>query len=297
MNAGAITFLEGVLFVGENFGRGRVLVFDGEGRGLHAGFELGSRSAVSGLIADSDRRLWIADTESKLVRAWNVFGREDQGFAPATYALDAPAGGIEDGPVDVALSAGSTWTGLWVAMGGQRRGAVGLYLADGTRLESLRSQGLPQNVFDRVTRLATAGELVGALEAGAHRVQIFRRLDFHMAMPLGRLGFLGAGRAVALELLEDGSAVVGFAAEDAGGVDRILWLDPTGQVRGEVANSSAPTHPGGATISGLVDLALEAPHAEAALFVLDQLGARVQVLNLRGRAWGAFETDTPYSAD
>lgn len=297
MNAGAITFLEGVLFVGENFGRGRVLVFDGEGRGLHAGFELGARSSVSGLIADSDRRLWIADTESKLVRAWNVFGREGKGFAPKTYALDAPAGGIEDGPVDVALSAGSTWTGLWVAMGGQRRGAVGLYLADGTRLESLRSEGLPQNVFDRVTRLATAGELIGVLEAGAHRVQVFRRLDFHMAMPLGRLGAFGAGRAVALELLEDGSAVVGFAAEDADGIDRILWLDPTGQVRGEVANSLAPTHPGGATIAGLVDFALEAQHDEAALFVLDQQGARIQVFNLSGRAWGGFETDTPYSAD
>lgn len=296
MNEGAIAFLEGILFVGENFGRGRVLVFDAEGRGLHAGFGLGPRSAVSGLIADSDRRLWIADTVTRRVRAWNVFGREDVGFAPVAPEVEAPTGGVEDGPIDVALAAGRTYTGVWVAEGGRRRSAVGLYLPDGTRLEALRSEGDPKRAFERVTRVATAGELVGVLEHGARQVQVFRGLDFHFAIPLERAMGRDAGRAVALGLLEDGSALVGFGAEADGGalVERILWLEPSGHVRREVANSAAPTHPGGATIAGLVDLALESGAASTALYVLDELGRRVQVFNLEGRAWGAFETATPY---
>ena len=314
MNAGAIAFLEGILFVGENFGRGRVLVFDEDGRGLHAGFELGPGSAVSGLVADSDRRLWIADTASRHVRLWNVFGREDAGFVPQGGVLEAAAGGRTDGPVDVALAAGSTYTGVWALEGGLRRSAVGLYLPDGTRLEGLRSEGNPKQAFDHGTRLATAGELVAVLEHGRRQVQVFRGLEFHFAIPLMRAAGVSADRAVALALLTDGSALVGLGpSEDAevdpgaGVVERILWLEPSGHVRAEIANSASPQHPGGSTIDGLVDFALDpgsdpTAHSardasQAALYVLDRLGKRVQVFNLEGRAWGAFDTEEPFVVD
>lgn len=305
MNDGAIAFHEGILFVGENFGRGRVLVFDAEGRGVHAGFELGARSVVSGLVADSDRRLWIADTAARRVRAWNVFGREDAGFV--ARARQPETASAEDGPLDVALAPGEAYTGVWVASGGVRRGAVGLFLPDGTRLEVLRSEGDPKRAFEHVVRLATAGELIGVLERGRARVQVFRGLDFHFAIPLERaLGELrrsgGAGRPVALGLLDDGSALVGFGPGEGlrdgeAHPERILWLEPSGHVRREVLSSAGPTHPGGATIAGLVDFALEDTHHGTALYVLDQLGQRVQVFNLEGRHWGSFETDAPFVAE
>ena len=129
-----------------------------------------------------------------------------------------------------------------------------------------------------------------------------------------RAAGVSADRAVALALLADGSALVGLGpSEDAevdpgaGVVERILWLEPSGHVRAEIANSAAPQHPGGATIDGLVDFALDPASdptahpardaSHAALYVLDRLGKRVQVFNLEGRAWGAFDTEAPFVAD
>lgn len=282
MNGGGLALSEGVLFWGLDSGRGLVRAFDFEGRALGASLDLGPGSSVSGLVADADRRVWVADTRRGLLLGLTLFGYEGAEFRPTAGELEAPAGGRVDGPVDVALAPSKELLGLWIASGGRRRAAVGLYLPDGTRLEALRSMGDPKRAFDRVTRLSGAGELLAVLEGGAGRVQVFRRGDFHFA--LGTNAPRGQPiRAVAL--LSDGRFVVALGDGDG---ERVLLLDAAGRELRQLAPGS-PSEGGGST-DAVVDLCVEpgARDREARLFVLDREGLRVQVFNLEGRCYGAF---------
>ncbi len=298
MNGGSLALFEGVLYWGLDRGRGAaVCAHDLDGHPLEV--ELGPRpgdaagatgASVSGLAVDADRRMWLADTRAGLVRGYSLFGREGASFAPQPGPLEAPAADYVDGPVDLAVAPGETWTGLWVASGGERRGAVGLYLPDGTRLASLRSEGDPKRAFRRVVRLAVRGEELWVLEAGARRVQVFRRGEFHFLFDLRALA---AGRTWprALWPLSDGRLVLAVAGES--GDDAVLLLDHSGhslRVLVEGADAELGAEPPEGRVLGPVDLAVEeaAEDRRARLVLCDLEGARVQVFNLEGRCYGSF---------
>lgn len=281
MNGGALALREGVLFWGANLGHGEVFTFDLDGRPLEPKLDLGPRSSVSGLAADGDRRLWIADTQRGELRGHNLFGFEGAHFEPTAGALEAPVGGLVDGPVDVALAPGDDYLGLWVATGGVRRAAVGLFLPDGTRLTALRSEGDPKRPFERVTRLSSAAGRLAVLESGAGRIQVFRGADFHF-------GFLsGADRPRALVLLEDGRCVVALGAD---GAERLALFDASGRERKQLAGSVPDADGELGSVEGAVALAVEDVGSDRAarLFLLDREGTRVQVFNLEGRCYGGF---------
>jgi len=279
MNGGALALSEGVLFWGLDLGRGIVRAFDFDGRALGAGLDLGPASSVSGIVADADRRVWVADTRRGQLRGLNLFGYEGAEFVPEGGPLEAPGGGFSDGPVDVALAPGRELLGLWVALGGTRRGAVGLFLPDGTRLESLRSMGNPKLSFDRVTRLSGSGELLAVLETGEARVQVFRRGEFHFAFAPGH------GRLRAVAVLVDGRFVVALGDDHA---ERVVLFDAA--VREQRQLAPRPANEGGGEARGVVDVVVDQQPSDAGsrLFLLDLEGTRVQVLNLKGRCYGAF---------
>ena len=308
MNGGSLALFEGVLYWGLDRGReAAVRAHDLDGHPLEV--ELGPRpgaaasTSVSGLAVDPDRRLWLADTRAGLVRGYSLFGREGATFTPTPGELEAPAASYVDGPVDLAVAPGDTWTGLWVASGGERRGAVGLYLPDGTRLASLRSEGDPKKAFRRVVRLAVRGEELWVLEAGARRVQVFRRGEFHFLFDLpaaaggararaggaGRSGRAGLGPRTwprALWPLSDGRLVLAVAGEE--GDDAVLLLDHQGHLERVLATGDGTDAEG--RVLGPVDLVVEEATEDrrARLALCDLEGARVQVFNLEGRCYGSF---------
>ena len=270
MNPGGLFLHEGVLFVAGYDQPGSILAYDLDGRRLDSGFVLGALDggpapSLSGLAVDADRKLWVADAGSGLVRCVNLFGQEAGSFAPQVKPLEAPLGGKHPGTglVDVALAQSSEWTGIFAAAAGRRVGAVGLYLPDGTLLQALRSEGDPKAPFRRVVRIAAEGELLYVVEAGARRVQVFRAGEFHYAFGADRLGdslVAPAGRPRALAPVGDGRLVVAVESlgedgeEAGGGVDR-----------------------------------------NCGLFVLTgRGGGRIQVFNLAGRCFGSFLVEGAY---
>ena len=291
MNGGSLALHEGVLFWALDRGRGAaVRAHDLDGHPLDVelgprGADLAGLASISGLAVDGDRRLWLADTRAGVVRGFSLFGREGATFAASPGELEAPAGDYVDGPVDLVVAPGDTWTGLWVASGGERRGAVGLYLPDGTRLRTLRADGDPKRAFRRLVRLAARGEELWALEAGARRVQVFRRGDFHFAFGLPEAR---TGRAWprALWPLSDGRLVLAVGTGE--GDDAVLLLDHGGRLLRTLATGGAAGEEG--AVLGPVDLAVEeaAEDRRARLAVCDLEGARVQVFNLEGRCYGSF---------
>jgi len=287
-----LALLEGVLYWGLDRGQGAaVRAHDLDGHPLP--IDLGPRGAdspgasVSGLAVDPDRRLWLADTRAGLVRGYSLFGREGAAFAPTPGELEAPAADYVAGPVDLAVAPGDTWTGLWVASGGERRGAVGLYLPDGTRMATLRSEGDPKLPFRRVLRLAVRGEELWVLEAGAHRVQVFRRGDFHFLFDLPRSRGARSPLPRALWPLSDGRLVLAVADDEAG--DVVLLLDQRGHLLRVLVEGCGEV-PVEGRVLGPVDLVVEeaADDRHSRLALCDQEGSRVQVFNLEGRCYGSF---------
>jgi hypothetical protein len=303
MNSGSLALHEGVLYWGLNGGGGAgVRAHDLDGRPLDVdlgpgpGDERGS--SVSGLAVDPDRRLWLADTLGRCVRGYTVFGREGARFEPLAGELEEPAAAFMTGPVDLVTAPGETWRGLWVASGGVRRGAVGLFLPDGTRLASLRSEGDPKRPFRRIGRLAARGEELWVLESGAHRVQVFRRGEFHFLFDLTRIAAPGTRadqrRPRALWPLRDGRLVL--ALGDADGNDAVVLLDHSGHLLRVLVEGLGPgaeplaAAPEGCVL-GPVDLVVEEAELDrrSRLVLCDLEGTRVQVFNLEGRCYGSFD--------
>jgi len=300
LNGGSLALFEGVLYWGLNSGAGAgVRAHDLDGHPLDV--ELGPGpgdprgASVSGLAVDPDRRLWMADTLGRCVRGYSLFGREGGRFEPKTGALEAPAASYVDGPVDLVVAPGDTWRGLWIATGGERRAAVGLFLPDGTRLAALRSEGDPKRPFRRITRLAARDEELWVLESGARRVQVFRRGDFHFLFGLPEDVRRGRRWPRALWPLSDGRLVL--AVDDGGGEQAgaaVLLLDQGGHllrvlVGGHDEVSEGPVVPEG-VVSGPVDLVVEESELDrrSRLVLCDLEGTRVQVFNLEGRCYGSF---------
>ncbi|MFT5829965.1 MAG: hypothetical protein ACI9D0_000543 [Bacteroidia bacterium] len=320
MNPGGLFLHEGVLFVAGYDKPGSILAFDLDGRRLDSGVVLGQSPgaqapSISGLAVDADRKLWVADTGSGLVRCVSLFGQEAGSFAPQVKPLEEPLGGQArgDGPVDVALAQSSKWTGVFAAVAGRRVGAVGLYLPDGTQLQTLRSVGDPQAPFRRIARIASFGELLFVVEAGARRVQVFRAGEFHYSFPAGRLGGSSVGpegRPRALAPVGDGRLVM---AVERTGEDRIEVAAGADQNSGLFVLSArggeevrlAHTGTGEGEIDHPVDVVVESVLAwghesredldrRRRVVVLDQDGGRIQVFSLAGRCYGSFLVEGAY---
>ena len=311
MNPGGLFLHEGVLFVAGYDQPGSIRAFDLDGRRLDSGVVLervagAPAPSISGLAVDADRKLWAADAGSGLVRCLSLFGHEAGSFAPQGKPLEQPLGGQLgiNAPIDVALAQSSKWTGVFAAVPGRRVGAVALYLPDGTLLQTLRSEGNPQAPFRRVVRIASHGELLFVVEAGARRVQVFRAGEFHYSFPAGRLGdgsVAPEGRPRALAPMGDGRLVV---AVEHMGEDREAGADRNSGVfvvseRGGAESRLAGPGSGEGEIDHPVDVAVESVLAwshesrgdldrRRRVVVLDRDGGRIQVFNLAGRCYGSF---------
>lgn len=318
MNTGGLYLHEGVLFVAGYDKPGSIRAFDLDGRRLDPGAVLertgsGSAPAISGLAVDADRKLWVADSGSGLVRCLSLFGKEAGSFAPQGKPLEQPLGGQLGGqlgvnaPIDVALAQSSKYTGVFAAIPGRRVGAVALYLPDGSLLQTLRSEGDPQAPFRRVVRIATHGELLFVVEAGARRVQVFRAGEFHYSFPAGRLGessVASEGRPRALASVGDGRLVMAVEPVGEGdndcevGADRNSGLFVLSERGGAEARLAGPGC-GEGEIDHPVDVVVESVLAwehesqgdldrRRRVVVLDQDGGRIQVFSLAGRCFGSF---------
>lgn len=282
---GSLCLHEGVLWVGVHEKTAHVSAFDLDGRALGPGFSFRDpeqpRSAVGGMAVDEDHRLWVADTPASCLRAFNLFGRELSRIA-ATTGAEADLRGQPAEPTDVALVASDGQALLAVASGGVRRHALQLLDRSGRALASLRSLGDPRRRFRGLRDVAARGRFLYACETGAGRVQVFRDGDFHFAIQLEwRPGVSFEPTAVAP--LDDGRMVVATAGEHSA----LLLLDGSGRLLEVLAEPGR----GEGRVLDPVDVVVEAAGSDPRTRVaaLDLEGERLQVFNLRGECYGAFE--------
>lgn len=291
--SGRLALARGVLWVGRHAGAAHVRAYDLDGRPLGPGFSFrdGSSggSSVVGLAVDSDRGLWVADGRASRVRRFTVFGRETRGFAAAVTGGRDGRGALAE-LADLALlqdEHGERAPRLLVASGGWRRHALQVFDDDGVWLDSLRSEGDPQEPFRGVSAAAACGRWIAAAEGGRGLVQVFRDGEFHFLVRPTPAGG-GAVEVTALAMLEDGRMAVGLS----GGETRsaLLLLDRAGRLVAQLAE-------GGTGHGQVLDprgLAVEPGQddRQTRLAVLDRDAERVQVLSLDGRCFGEL-TDLP----
>lgn len=277
----------GVLYVGRHRRDAWVAAYDLDGRPLRSGFrfldEVAGRSAVRGLAIDGDHRLWVADAPAGQLRAFTLFGQQVAAVGE-DGDQDPDQAGLIGAPVGVLASGADEELELWVASAGARRHALHrLRPAQGSSV-SLRPEGDPRGRFQRLAGLARCGPRIYALEAGRARVQVYRGLEHHYNLDLGRLT-RGDSRPSAIATLEDGRLVVALEGEHGGlvllrqdgGEERLLAGpgDDTGQV----------AHPCALAVVGESELQ---DGGASRIFCLDRDGERVQVFTPDGVCYGAF---------
>jgi sugar lactone lactonase YvrE len=291
---GSLAIHDGVLWVGRHAMTAHVRPFDLDGRPLSRGFSFRDpatgRAAVSGLAVDPDHRIWTADRPASRVRAFTLFGREVGGIGgefPVPATSDAALPLVDPVDVDVVLPVESDGARgdalLVVGSGGARRHAVRVFEPEGGLVASLRPLGDPQEKFLGVEGVAAGGRLVWVCEGLGRRVQVFRDLDFHFAFRLEERGT--ELRPVAAAPLDDGRVVVTCA----GDASRLLLVDGAGRVERVLAEHGAPE--GRVFEPSDVAVLEDSSERRTRVFVLDQDGDRVQVFNLEGRCYGAFESE------
>ncbi len=281
---GSLALASGVLWVGSHEKTAHVRAFDLDGRSLGRGFsfrdERFPHTAVTGLAVDPDHRIWVADRPASRVRVFTLFGAEvaSHGALESGTDRDRPLP-ISD-PTDVCLVGDDLDEPfVLVGSGGRRRHAARVLEAAGPLVTSLRPLGDPQGSFHDVRGVAAGGRFAYVCEATAGRVQVFRDLDFHFALGAGERAF----RPVAAAPTSDGRLVVA----SAGPASRLVVFDRGGRPREVLAGPGAGD--GGIEEPGDLALAEGVSDRESRLFVLDRDGGRIQVFNLEGRCYGAFE--------
>lgn len=286
---GSLALDRGLLFVGSHAKTARIAAYDFDGRRVLAGFRFrdarAKRSTASGLAIDAGRHLWVADAAAHRVRRFTVFGREVGGIGAA---LDQPlptahpdVAGRVHAPLAVALQCCmGALPGGWLAIAcaGERRHAVQVFAADGTWLASPKPLGDPRGCFRGVQGLALGERSLHVAEGAAHRIQVFRDLEFHFSIELS-----GAREPRALAVLEDERLVVACA----GPLSELLLLAPGGCVQRVLARGRGPRdelfEPSGVAVErGSSD-------RDTRVAVIDRDGGRVQVFTLEGQCQGAFE--------
>lgn len=287
----SLALARGVLFVGTHEKTARVRSFDLGGRALGPGFEFrdarAGRSAAAGLAVDEDHTLLVADTPAGRVRRFSLFGRELSGIgAPGVLAPRLP--GLVTHPVDVETRGHRDEGWIAIASGGEQRHGLQLFEPDLSFRTSLRSLGDPNRAFHGLCRLASEGELLYAAEAGACRVQVFRREEFLFAFQLRARGG-EACEPSGLAPASGGRLVVAVRAPESalllvdGSGRPLAQLAGAGQAEGQVLDPS--------------DVTLEpgTDDRHARIYVVDRDGLRVQVFTLAGHCLGSISLVAPGS--
>lgn len=281
----ALCLKAGVLYVGRGAMTARVGAYDLDGHVLDPEFSFrgrdGARAAVSGMAVDDDHRIWIADSASRSLRCFTLFGAEIASVAREdTDPRDVP--GALGTPVDVVSQGHDDAQRLLVASKGTRRHALqelAIGLVDAPT-RSLRPMGEPNGRFRGIQRLSREGRFVYVCEPNAGRVQVFRDDEFHFALAtrLGDDRFTPRAAAA----LPDGRIVVAHSRKRSA----LVVFDAGGRLERELVGHGEDE----GCVHEPVDLALEAGDGDARtrLAVLDREGDRVQVFNLEGRCYGAF---------
>jgi len=287
---GSLSLHEGVLWVGRHEKTAHVAAFDLDGRALGRKFsfrndEPGS-AAVSGLVVDQDHRIWVADTPSGRLLGFTLFGSQVAALGGGDAGEDAAK--VLTEPVDVALFGEPEENLLLVASGGRRRHAVRLVTPAGELVQSLRPLGDPRGKFAGVRGVTSSERLIFVSEAGAERVQVFRDGDFHFAFRVVVPGF--GRRAVATAALGDGRLVVAVTGESDKEESGLLLFNESGHFLEVLARPGR----GDGEICQPEGLAVldEGRDRDSRLFAIDCDGERVQVFNLEGDCYGAFENLT-----
>jgi hypothetical protein len=292
---GSLALHEGVLWVGRYEKTAHVRPYDLDGRPLAGGFSFRDprfrRATVSGLAIDPDHRVWVADTPASRLRAFTVFGSEVAGIGgdvlpSATTSHDTALPLAEPVDVDILRPIGSDGGEgdalLVVASRGRRRHAVRVFEPEGALVESIRPLGDPRDRFHGVQGVAARGRLIYVCEALAGRVQVFRDLDFHFAFR--PTGGRSAPRPVAAAPLADERLVLCCGGEES----RVLLVDGAGRTIRVLAEHGDAD--GRVLEPSDVVVLEEETERRARVFVLDRDGVRIQVFNLEGRCYGAFES-------
>jgi hypothetical protein len=284
---GSLCVRSGVVYVGDHARTATVRAYDLDGRRLEPGFRFGGLdgaggAAAAGIAVDDDRRVWIADTVGRRVRAFTLFGSELDGLAGAGGAhdrarclgavVDVAAEGVEEGEV------------LLVASGGRRRHAAQLWRADGTWLASLRPLGDPERRFADVSGVALKGRLAFVCETRARRLQVFRDGEFHYPLPVPPANGPAASEPRAVAPLADGRLVVALGGERSA----LLLLDAAGRLLRVLADHGTD----GGQVFEPAGVALEESGGDdrhTLVFAIDRDGERVQAFTAEGTCYGAFE--------
>ena len=290
--SGSLRLKNHVLYVGLHALTAEVASFDLNGRPLETRFrfrdEVVGRSSIDGIDIDDDRRVWVADAAARCIRCFTLFGQEIASVGGGDANRDAR--GQLGAPVDLRVTGTDDETIVLVASAGERRHALqALHIATG-RGQSIAPLGNPEGRFQRIRGIDVRGGVIAVCEAGAARVQIF---DGHFG---GRVAFRFAfaieeslGHPEAVALVGDGRVVLATRAHDVGPAGNrtrpsggIHLFDAAGRYERLIA--------GPEMVDGPLDLALEpGPNDRRTLLaVLDEEGARVQILTLDGRDFGSF---------
>jgi len=280
----------GVLWIARSARSAHLRPYDLDGRPLGEGFGFegrdGVRASASGLAADVDHRLWVADVAGGRVRAFTLSGLEQQGFeGPGPPDADRP--GALGGVFDIDVEGAEDGLRLLVSRRGPRRHGLFLIEPVGGRVHSLRPGGDPQGSFQGLAGVALHGPLALACEPSAGRVQVFRGLEFHFHFGIR----VNPGRARgfeprALARLSDGRVLVAHGGLGEGGV---ALFDAGGRILGHLAGpgleaDSVDSPSGVAVQEGGED-------RKTLVALLDRDGTRVRILTLEGRCLGEFPGD------
>jgi hypothetical protein len=287
---GSVCITNGVCYVGNHAKTASVALFDLDGHRLAGGFSFrGPRgAAAAGIAVDGDRRVWVADTRARAVRAFTIFGRElarlgepdAERIDMAERAAERDRPGRVGPAVDVAVQGVEDEQWLLVAAQGTRRHALQSFRPDGTLLESLRPLGDPDGRFRGLRGVALAGRSAYACEARTGRVPVFREGSFHYALNVP--GARDGREPHAVAPLDDGRLVVAVAGE----ASALLLLDAAGRLLRVLAEEGE--HDGGVFQPAGVAVDAGGLDASTRLAVVDQDGERVQVFTVEGRCYGAF---------
>ena len=279
--SGALAAKSGVVWVARERRAGGVRAYDFDGRRVAVEFPVpplrATRTTITGLAVDADRRLFVVDASAGSVRCFNAFGVEQQellrGRAEHRDAFESLAP-----PVDVAVEGVESDERIVVACGGERRHALKVHDRSCRLLASLRPLGDPMGVFHHLAKVGARGRWIAALERAKDRVQVFRDGEFHYAfqVPVDRRA---PAALVAIEPLVDGGFVAALRGPRGA---HLLHLGRAGQVERVLAEGEAIEEP--------LDLVVEDAEGVSStrIVVLDHDGGRVAVHTLEGRMLGEF---------
>lgn len=293
---GSLAQRNGVLYVARHAKHAEVRTYDFDGARIGAGFRFsgrdGGRATADGIAVDADHRIWIADSASRAVRAFTVFGAELEGLTDRGGAVSAsgdPSESIDTfgsigEPRAVAVDGVEDELRLLVGSGGERRHALQLFDRVGAPKRSLRPRGDPDMRFENVQRVALRGRFAYACERGTNAVQVFRDDDFHFMFKLPRpRGARTDPEPRAVHALSDGRMLV---ATSGVGASAVHIVEPGGRwVRAFVTEGETS-----GTVFEPTDIAVDEGENDrrTRVAVIDLDGDRVQVFTLEGVCYGSI---------